>query len=240
MSKQQDNLKPEQRPVALTVDRELAALRRRIVKEATTAVDMLEAALRALWMLDGALAREVRRGEKEVDREEVAIEAECLRLLTLRHPFGTDFRFITFCLKVNADIERVADHAASIAKITLKLTAVEQIPEWPRSLSELGERLPVLCHRLLRAVLDQDEQAARALVPADKTIDELDKQLFEEIRDLIERRPNFAEAGLWMYRVGRELERVGDLMCNIAEDVVYWATGEIIRHEKSTKPPTNG
>lgn len=239
MNDENDIPTPDQLPVPLTVDRELASLRRRVVLESTTAVDMLEASLRALWMLDTGLAREVRRGEKEVDREEVAIEAECLRLLTLRHPFGTDFRFITFCLKVNGDIERVADHASSIAKITLKLSALEEIPEWPRSLSELGERLPVLCHRLLRAVLDQDEQAARALVVSDKTIDELDKQLFEEIRDLIERRPNFAEAGLLMYRVGRELERVGDLMCNIAEDVVYWATGEIIRHKKP-KPTTNG
>ncbi|GJM17865.1 MAG: phosphate transport system regulatory protein PhoU [Phycisphaeraceae bacterium] len=236
---EQPDTPPESLPAAavpLSIDRELGQLRRRIIREATTAVDMLETSLRAMWMLDVETAREVRRGEKKVDIEEVKIEAECLRLLTLRHPFGTDFRFITFCLKVNTDIERVADHAASIAKITYRLAELENLPAWPRSLTELGERLPVLCHRLLRAVLDQDAQSARELVVADEVIDALDKRLFSEIHEMIGRHPEQAEAGLWMYRVGRELERVGDLMCNIAEDVVYWVTGEIIRHEKVILP----
>lgn len=213
-------------------DRDMALLRRRLMREATTAVDMLEAAIRALWQLDADLAREVRRGEDRLDAEEVEIEAECLRLMTLQQPFGADFRFLAFCLKVNTDIERVADHAASIAKITIKLHKGADLPPWPTALTELGERLPLLCHRLLRAVLDQDEQAAVDLVGSDEVIDALDKRLFHEVQDLLARHPDQAEGALLIYRVGRELERVGDLMCNIAEDVVYLATGHIVRHQK--------
>lgn len=225
----------EGRPLSV-FERDLAQLRRRIMREATTTIDMLEVAIRGLWTLDAELAREVRRGEIRVDAEEVAIEEECLRLMTLRQPFGTDFRTITFCLKANSDLERVGDHASSIAKITLRLLRDGVTPQWPEALVELGERVPMFCHRLLRAVLDVDEEAARELVKSDTVIDSLDHQLFNELTHGIENGTWNPEAGLLCYRVGRELERVGDLMTNIAEDVVYLTTGEIIRHTKVKDP----
>ena len=150
--------------------------------------------------------------------------------MALKQPFGTDFRTLAFCLKVNEDLERVADHASSIAKITLRLIKDGLVPQWPEALVELGERVPVFCHKLLRAVLDVDEAAARELVRSDKVIDSLDHRLFVEITEGIEQGTWKPESGLLCYRVGRELERVGDLMTNIAEDVVYLTTGEIIRH----------
>ncbi|MEM9560496.1 MAG: phosphate signaling complex protein PhoU [Planctomycetota bacterium] len=218
---------------ASTFDRDLHLLRRRIVRLATSSVDLLEASIRALWDLDTAGAREVRQGEEMIDLEEVAIERECLRLLTLQQPYGLDFRQLTFCLKVNADLERVADHASSIAKVTLKLGDVGVTPRWPTALTDLGERLPVVCHRLLRAMLDDDAEAARGLVGSDEVIDTLDKRLFQELAEHAAKHPSDGAAVLLMHRVGRDLERVGDLMCNIAEDVVYLVTGEIIRHERS-------
>ena len=213
-------------------DRDLVQIRRRIVHEATVAVDMLEASFRALTAQDTETARDVRRGEDSVDVEEVAIESECLRLMTLQQPVGADFRLLTFCLKVNSDIERVADHASSIAKITLRLSELGPGPPLPTALAELGQRVPLACHRLLRAVLDQDEAEARSIVTTDKVIDDLDKRLFKEILQMLARHPDQAERGLLLYRVGRDLERVGDLMGNIAEDLVYLITGQIIRHTK--------
>jgi phosphate transport system protein len=213
-------------------DRDLAALRRRLIREATIVIDMLETALRGLWDLDTELAREVRAGEERIDREEVSIEHECFRLLTLQQPFGADFRLITFCMRVNVDLERVADHASSIAKVTIRLRDAGIRPRWPTALVELGERLPGLCHDLLRAVLDEDAEAAKRLVAADKVLDALDKRLFSELVEQIREAPSDATAALHMHRLGRELERAGDLMVNIAEDLVYLVTGEIARHNK--------
>ncbi|MEL6328546.1 MAG: phosphate signaling complex protein PhoU [Planctomycetota bacterium] len=215
-------------------DSELVALRRRLLRAANVSIDMLEAALHALWTLDHALATEIRLRDDSVDEEEVLIERECLRLLTLRRPYGQDFRLLTFCLKANADIERVADHATSIAKITLKLEP-RVAPNWPTALVELGDRIPLLCHTLLRAVLDEDVDAAQELVDGDAVIDTLDSRLFSEITQWIENEPGCAEQALLTYRLGRELERVGDLMANIAEDVVYLVNGEIIRHQKARR-----
>ncbi len=214
-------------------DSELSTLRRRIVREASIAIEMLESALRALWDLDVATAQGVRKSDDGVDREEVAIEVECFRLLALQQPFGGDLRQIAFCIKVNQDIERVADHASSIAKLTLRIGT--PAPRWPTSLVEMGERVPLMCHNLLRAVLSEDVDAARDIIAGDKLIDRLDDRLFDDVLELLDLEPSRKADVLMIHRIGRELERVGDLMGNIAEDVVFLVTGEIVRHEKKFK-----
>ncbi len=221
----------EPRPL-VAFDRRLIQLKRRLVKEATMAIGMLETALDALWRLDRAAAKEVTRLDDRIDREEVSIEEECNAILALHHAFARDFRVVTFIQRVNADIERVADHACSIAKIVRKIQG-DVPPNWPTSLRELGDRVPMMCHDLMRAVLDEDVEAARELVRSDETIDQLDKRLFDETIDHMLISPTQREQlanGLLIYRAGRELERIGDLMTNVAEDIVYLATGDIIRH----------
>lgn len=211
-------------------DRNLAQLKRRLVQEATAAIGMLEAALDALWKLDVPSARQVRARDDRIDKEEVEIESECFRLLALQQPFARDLRVITFILKVNSDIERVADHASGIAKVAGRIDAAHP-PKWPTALLEMGQRVPVMCHSLLRAVLDEDAQTAALVVQEDETIDALEKRLFEEVEAYMRLEPDSLRNGLLIYRAGRELERVGDLMKNIAEDVIYLATGSIVRHE---------
>src|SRR5689334_10448010 len=93
-----------------TYERRIIALKRRLVREASIAMAMLDAAVDALFKLDVDAAKTVRRQDDRVDAEEVAIEQECYEILALHHLFARDFRAITFVLKVNSDIERVADH----------------------------------------------------------------------------------------------------------------------------------
>jgi phosphate transport system protein len=213
------------------LEKDIAELKKRLVREAVSAVGMLEAALAAMWALDGESGREIRRRDDSIDAEEVRIEETCLRLIVLHQPMARDFRILAFILKVNADIERVGDHAASIAKITMKM-AGSPVPEWPTALREMGERVPMMCHAALRALLDENVEAAREVVAGDKRIDELDKKVFAETLEWMRMHPGEPETGIYMARAGRELERVGDLMANICEDIVYLGTGQIIRHEK--------
>lgn len=219
-----------------SIEERLMLLRRRLMRQASMAVSMLETSLEALWTGDTDLVQNVRDRDDRVDLEEVLLEEACFELMTLQGPFARDFREIAFVLKANQDIERVADHACSIAKIARDV-ADDQPETWPTALREMAERVPGLCHRLLRAVIDEDLEAARGLVKGDKTIDRLDKRLFAECAELIERDPKMAATGMRIARLGRELERIGDLMVNIAEDVVYLATGNIIRHEHGKQKP---
>src|SRR5690606_3574975 len=143
------------------------------------AIGMLQQAIEALWKLDRAAAAELKIRDNTIDDEEVAIEQRCFELLALQQPVARDFRIIAFILRVNADVERVADHACSIAKIA-KAIEGDHPPKWPTALLEIAERVPYMCQRLLRAVLDEDPEAARQIIEEDKIIDALDKQLFRE------------------------------------------------------------
>jgi phosphate transport system protein len=229
----------------LSLDRRIIQLKRRLIREATHAIAMLESSIDALWTLDVAAAKGVRAEDDEVDKEEVEIEQEAFEILALRHVFARDFRMVAFILKVNADVERVADHATGIAKITLRLAKGSPDPthptppEWPTALRELGQRVPLMCHELLRAVLNEDVEAGRRVADSDEIIDQLDRRVFEESIELMKdegRTDSALTVGLHIARIGRELERVGDLMKNIAEDLIYLGTGQIVRH--APKPPT--
>ena len=97
---------------ATAFERDLLSLRRRLIRSSNIAIDMLETSLHGLREVDHEVARAVRRRDDSIDNEEVLIEEACLKLMTLQQPYGQDFRQLAFCLKVNQDIERVADHAA--------------------------------------------------------------------------------------------------------------------------------
>lgn len=226
---------PGPNPIDSTLNRAVRDLKARLVREATFAVGMLESATEALLALDIENAGSVVRRDDEIDREEVRIEEECFRVLTLHQPFASDFRRVVSLLRINADLERVGDHASSIAKITIKVHGLNPRTVLPTSLAELARRVPMLCHGLLSALQTESAEGARAVLARDIDIDALDKRLFDECVDAMgPDRPGRA-AGLLLYRCGRELERVGDLMTNIAEDVLYLSTGHIVRHDEKKR-----
>jgi phosphate transport system protein len=93
----------------------------------------------------------------------------------------------------------------------------------------------MLCHSLLNTLLTENAQEAEAIFAKDKDIDTLERRVFEESLDLMGDNRTANARGMFLYRCGRELERVGDLMVNIAEDVVYLVRGSIVRHEDKKK-----
>ncbi len=217
-------------------EQKLAQLKKRLVLEATQAVNMLESALAALWVLDVQKAIEVRRRDDSIDAEEVQIERECIRFLAMEQPVATDLRQITFILRVNTEVERVADHATSIAKVVKRIVSSNGHAKWPTSLTELGQRVPMVCHALLRAVLDEDVSAAQQLIADDEVIDKLERSLFFETLEMMRVEDNTLAAGMHIYRVARELERVADIMADIARDLIFLKTGEIVRHRDKAPP----
>lgn len=214
------------------LDKQLAGLQRSLLREASMAFGMLENAIDLLWSLDAEAAEELRRRDDRVDAQEVQIEQACIQLIALQQPMARDLRLVSFALRVNADFERVADHACSLAKVVILLHKYDLNPEWPTAFVELAERVPLVTQRLLRSVVDEDMKLAREIIKDDKIIDRLHDRVFEETIVLMQREPEHPELGLLIHRATRELERVADLMGSVAESVVYLGSGEIVRHSK--------
>lgn len=221
------------RPVGGTeLPRQIVSLKRQLIKEASYAVAMIEQALDALLRLDRPQAKAVRKQDDVIDRQEIEIEKACLDLLLMQHPVASDFQTVLFVLRVNTQVERVGDHASSIAKCASRMAKAGLEPRWPTALIEMAHRVPACCHKTLRAVLDEDVASAREIIAEDEVIDELEKTLFSETLEMIRSDPQGDLAGLYVYRVGRELERTADVMAGICRDLIYRETGVNVRHAK--------
>jgi phosphate transport system protein len=175
--------------------------------------------------------------DAEIDREEVDIEQECIRLLALYQPAAIDLRTLCFVIKVNNDLERIADKAASIGR-RVKHVAAEQIdlaqyPGWTDLVREITDRLD----RTLRTITTRNLDAARAVIASDPDVDAAYGRFVRAALTRERSDPAGVDVVLTLSLLARALERVGDLCTNIAEDVVFLCTGDIVRHAKAREEP---
>ncbi len=194
-------------------------------------------AIRAVEARDVDAGRAVRDGDTAIDREEVEIEQECIRLLALYQPAAVDLRTICTIIKVNNDLERIADLAASIGKKVKHVVNLGLDPSrFPQFNQLIQDTLDVL-GRAVRMIAAQDAETARRLIEGDKKVDQVYKEFVQLVLEAEGRRPQGAEAALTMINLAKALERTCDLCTNIAEDIVFLRTGDIIRHAGAFEPP---
>jgi len=189
----------------------------------------VEDAVYALVTRDRERARRAAERDEEVDRAEVRIEEECLKLIALYSPVARDLRYLTTVLKVNNDLERIADHASNVARLTLRMME-DTTFALPPETAEMAARVTEAFSRGIRALRLQDPDEAWNVVAGDRQVDRLDAALTDAAKRIMKSQPDHLEAALLIYRVGRELERIADLVTNIAEDTIYLVRGEIVRH----------
>lgn len=183
------------------------------------------------------LAAEVKLRERDVDRQEVKIERECLRVLALYEPVASDFRRVLTVLRVNRDLERISDLAARIAKRAGRFAVLSTPLPIPEPLETLaGEALDAV-RKALDALAKSDADAARAVITGDRQIDRLHRAVRDDLTESIRREPERVQDWLRLLDTARHLERVGDHAASIAETVVYLNDGQIIRH---ARPPKDG
>jgi phosphate transport system protein len=182
------------------------------------------------------LVAEVKGREREIDRQEVAIERECLRVLALYEPVASDFRRVLTVLRVNRDLERISDLAARVAKRAGKLSVKPTPPPIPEALETLANEVLDAVRLALDALTKSHAESARAVILGDRRIDGLRKTVRDGLTESIRRDPERVEDWLRLMDISRHLERVGDHAAGIAEAVVYLNEGQIIRHEERRKP----
>jgi len=196
-------------------------------------------AVAALADGDVEAGRGVADGDVAVDREEVEIEQECIRLLALYQPAAIDLRTICTVIKVNSELERIADLAASIGKRVRHTVAHGvEVSSQPLFL-ELRRRALAVLGRTVRALGACDADTARAVIEEDRAVDEAYGRLVRATLDVEAARVGGAESAMIVFQLAKALERIGDHCTNIAEDVIFLRTGDIVRHPGAFETPPN-
>ena len=192
---------------------------------------MIDKATQALGERREDLAAEVIAADSAVDQAEVQIEEECLKILALYHPVANDLRRVTVVMKIGAELERVADLAVSIAERSAGIAEHGGFP-MPERLSEMARESLSMLHDSIDAFVEQNTELARRVCLRDDAVDQLNRQLIDDVVLVMKQRPDLVEPGLHLFSVIRHVERVADHATNIAEDVVYLVEGAIIRHPR--------
>ena len=211
------------------LQREIDRLKKRISSLGAHVEENVERAVRAVHERDGELARVVIDSDPEIDLMEVMIEEECLKILALHQPVAHDLRFIIAVLKVTSDLERIGDLAAGIAKQGLYLADKGSV-DVPYDLLGMAVRVRQMLRDSLNALMEKDANVARGVRAADDEVDAMDRLMYREIREAIRDLPGQTEGLIRLQQVSQNLERIADHATNIAEDVIYLAEGEIVRH----------
>ena len=194
--------------------------------EAEAALGM---AVQALLERDGAKAQQVIRGDRAIDAMEMEIEEQCINLLALHQPMARDLRMLTSALKIANDLERVGDHAVNIAQSAERLAQSRPITPEPEII-EMARLAREMLSDALEAFIRGDAAAAREVCRRDDRVDALHRSVFRILLTHMMEDAHSISAGMELFLVSRNLERVADLATNIGEDVVFLVEGKSIKH----------
>jgi phosphate transport system protein len=186
-------------------------------------------ATEALRECNTALARNVVKGDDEIDREENRVEDECLKVLARHQPVASDLRRVCCAMMINVDLERMGDLAANIAERAIVLGKHPGVPV-PDELQAMTDLTALMVRQALEAFLREDARLARSVCRLDDEVDRFNVRCIEEIVAAMKKDPALIEPGVSLFSAVRHLERIADHATNIAEDVVYLVEGEIVRH----------
>jgi phosphate transport system protein len=209
-------------------DQELAELKDKLLTMASLTQTSITLAVRALVERDDTLAERVKQMDDEIDDLEIEIDDMAVGLLS-KAPLARDLRFIIVAMKISHDLERAGDEATGVAKQAIKLNKEPQLKPYvdiPR-MAECGLHM---LNDALDAFINRDTAKARAVIPQDKEVNGLHKQLQRELVSyIVESPPNISRA-LPLMTIAKRLERIADHATNIAEEVVFLHEGRDIRH----------
>jgi phosphate transport system protein len=211
------------------LQREIDLLKKKILAIGAVVEERIAGAITAVMKHDAKLARQIVEGDDEIDRMEIDVEEECLKILALHQPVAVDLRFVVAVLKINQDLERMADLASNIGRRAEHLAGLPKI-DMPIQLERMSQHTQDMVKQCLDALVETNVATARQVCMADDEIDQHNRQMHVLIQDQIRERPDDVERLLNLLSISRHLERIADLATNVAEDVIYTVQGDIVRH----------
>jgi phosphate transport system protein len=220
--------------------RDMERLNVATLKLAALVEEMIRGSVRSLCDSRPDLAEQVFAGERRVDRLEVGIEEACLRLLVRHDPVAGDLRRVVAILKVNQELERMADLAAGIARRALVLAQACLAVPIPGDMNAMADLAAEMVRGALDALVEADTDRAREVIALDDEVDRLHRGIIRTLKRTMSGGDERLDAGLHLFSSAVHLERIADHATNIAENVVYMREGVIIRHGDTAHRTTEG
>jgi len=216
--------------------REVERLKKKVLSLSAMTEESVLRAVQAVEERDADLASRVVQNDYAIDQAEVEVEEECLKILALYQPVAIDLRFIIAVLKINSDLERIADLAVNIAERAEFLAARPPI-ELDFDMPRMVGMVKAMLRKSLDSLVNTDAALAREVLESDDEVDESLKAFYGLFCQRVGEHPETAETLLSLLTCTRSLERIADYTTNIAEDVIYMTKGEIIRHQSPEGRP---
>ena len=171
----------------------------------------------------------VEKIEQKINECHLQVDQTCMNLLAKLSPFASDLRLILACYKMNNDLERMGDHARNISRGTSQYLSKKEIPH-EKDFLQLINETRAMVKESLDSFVNKDIEKAREVLMKDDMVDELKNNLTIQMKELMKKDPDYVESALDFILFARNLERIGDLATNIAEEVIFITSGDDIRH----------
>jgi len=215
--------------MTLDLHDELTRLRRTILSMGAAVEYRLSEAVGSVLENDLNKAAFVIEGDREIDEMDVDIEENCLRILALSQPVAKDLRLVLSALRINNDLERIADLAVAIAKRAKALQSAPAI-EFPEALEQMCTQTRGMLSDAMTALADDNTDLARQIRRSDDRVDDLQRDIFAWTQQAIMDDVQTTESVIDVLSVARKLERIADHATNIAEDIIFLIEGAVVRH----------
>lgn len=220
---------PEPKPIRTRFQAGLDELRQHLIQMSAKAEHGVELAVKAYLDRDRQIIEEVFELERQTNSSETQIDELIIDLLAMQQPVAVDLRFITACMKINVDLERIGDQASNIAQCARMEVDSAKI-ELSDDIERMAVTVAAMIRRALDSFIDANAELAEAVLVMDDAVDRKNKDVFVAMASVMRSNPQAVDQALGALAVSRNLERIADHATNIAEDVIFWVRGMDVRH----------
>lgn len=213
---------------------DLEKLKKKLLEMAAVVEDMVGKSVKSLKDKNMLLSQEVVNTDEKVNDMEIEIDNMAIRILALYQPEAADLRAVTMIMNINRELERIGDHAVSIAEMAMFLSERHEIKPL-NDIPRMAEKSVEMLKESLDAFVNQNADLAVQVCKKDDIVDNLEPQIVRELITFIMAEPGIIDRALRYIYIARHLERVADLATNIAEDAYYITTGKVLKHHHTSE-----
>ncbi|MEJ6388584.1 phosphate signaling complex protein PhoU [Gymnodinialimonas ulvae] len=229
---------PNSEHIVSSFDRDLEGIQAKIMRLGGLVEEAIAKSVEALETRDAELARTVRQADKAVDALEEQVNEDAARIIALRQPIASDLRTVLTVFRVSANLERIGDYAKNIAKRSQSVIELDDIPGTAASLKRMARQVELMLKDVLDAYIQQDADLAEDVRQRDLEVDQMYSALFREYLTHMMEDPRNITSCMHLHFMAKNIERMGDHVTSVAEQVIYLVTGEMPDEDRPKEDKT--